>query len=331
MERYIITGISGFVARHFIEFLEKNEIYSSILGIDSRYPQIDHKDYKFVKCRFERVDLLCRESVENIFSQFQPDYVLHLASYSSVAFSWRDPILSFQNNTNIFLNLIEAIRKLNIETRILSVGSSEEYGNVDANDIPLRETHELKPVSPYAVARCSQELLSRVYVSGYGMDIIITRSFNHVGPWQMETFAIPSFAKQLIGIKKRGLSKGELVVGDLSIIRDFLDVRDVVSAYYILLHKGKKGEIYNVCSGRGISLKEIIDLMAKSLNIDIITKVNEELIRPDDNRIIIGSNDKIRKELCWEAKYFLKQSLVDILCFWESQSGLYNGRPHDKE
>ncbi|MGD1152445.1 MAG: GDP-mannose 4,6-dehydratase [Syntrophales bacterium] len=119
--------------------------------------------------------------------------------------------------------------------------------------------------------------------------------------------------------KKRGLSKGELVVGDLSIIRDFLDVRDVVSAYYLLLHEGKKGEIYNVCSGRGISLKEIIDLMAKSLNIDIITKVNEELIRPDDNRIIIGSNEKIKKELAWEAKYDLHRSFDDMLEYWNNR------------
>lgn len=202
MEKYLITGISGFVARHFIEFLEKGEIHSSILGIDFKYPEIDQKDYKFVKWKFERVDLLCKDKIENLLSQFQPDYVLHLASYSSVAFSWKEPILSFQNNTNIFLNLLEAIRKLNIETRILSVGSSEEYGNVDVNDVPLKETRELKPVSPYAVARCAQELLSKVYVSGYGTDIVITRSFNHLGPWQRETFAIPSFAKQLIGIKK---------------------------------------------------------------------------------------------------------------------------------
>jgi GDP-4-dehydro-6-deoxy-D-mannose reductase len=327
MEKYLITGISGFVARHFIEFLEKNEIHSSILGIDLNYPQIDQRDYKFVKWSFESIDFLCREKGENIFSQFQPDYVLHLASYSSVAFSWREPIISFQNNTNIFLNLIDSIRKLNIEARVLSVGSSEQYGNVDANDIPLKETHELKPVSPYAVARCAQELLSKIYVSGYGMDIIMTRSFNHVGPWQRETFAIPSFAKQLIGIKKGGLSKGELIVGDLSIIRDFLDVRDVVSAYYQLLHEGRKGEIYNVCSGKGVSLKEIIDLMAKSLNIDIITNVNEELIRPDDNRIIIGSNEKIKKELSWEVKYLLEQSLKDTLDYWNSQSVLNNRCP----
>ena len=150
-------------------------------------------------------------------------------------YSWQHPEDSFTNNCNIFLNLIDAIRKSSPNCRILSVGSSEEYGNVAHADLPIRENQPLNPLSPYAVARVSQEQLSRVYVDAFGMQIIMTRSFNHIGPRQDERFVIPSFVKQILGIKHSGLSKGEIETGDVSIIRDFVDVRDVVDAYYKLL------------------------------------------------------------------------------------------------
>jgi len=256
--------------------------------------------------------------VENLISEFQPDYILHLASYSSVAFSWKEPLISFKNNTNIFLNILEAVKKLNVCTRILSVGSSEEYGNFDKIDLPLNEEQSLKPTSPYAVARVSQELLSQIYASGYGLEIVMTRSFNHIGPFQKEIFVIPSFIKQLVQIKKNG-DKGELITGDLEIIRDFTDVRDVVSAYYLLLTQGEKGNIYNVCSGIGFSLKQIIDKVCNMLDIDINIKLNPDLIRPNENRIVIGSNKKITANYGWEPQYSLDKSLNDIIRYWQSQ------------
>jgi GDP-4-dehydro-6-deoxy-D-mannose reductase len=227
-------------------------------------------------------------------------------------------VQSFQNNTNIFLNLIDAVRKLNIDTRILSVGSSEEYGDVNDNDLPLREDHILNPVSPYAVARISQEYLSRIYTDGYGMDIILTRSFNHIGPMQSSVFVVSSLAKQLVELKKSGKEIGNIVTGDVSIVRDFTDARDVVRAYYLLLKEGKKGEVYNVCSGRGVSLRYLIDMIAKLMNIEVNIKVDNRLIRPADNKKIIGSNAKIKRELGWETTISLEQSLKDIINYWES-------------
>ncbi len=256
--------------------------------------------------------------MENIIFQFQPDYILHLASYSSVAFSWTHPVLSFQNNTNIFLNLLDAVRKLNLSTRILSIGSSEEYGNVCEEDLPLKEDHPLKPISPYAVARVSQEMLSKIYADGYGLNVIMTRSFNHIGTYQKDIFVVPSFIKQLVQIKNNGGKCSELVAGDISIVRDFIDVRDVVSAYYQLLNKGEKGEIYNVCSGQGRSLKEVISDITDILNIDISITIKNNLIRPSDNKIIIGSNEKIVKKTGWNIKYSLDQSLKDIISYWQN-------------
>ncbi|MEN6509927.1 MAG: GDP-mannose 4,6-dehydratase [Smithella sp.] len=319
MKKFLITGFSGFVSRYFIEYLEDNEIRAFVKGIDVHYPDINPDTFKHVKYDFERIDLLDKGKVENIIFEFQPDYVLHLASFSSVAFSWKEPNISFQNNTNIFLNLLETIRKLNIASRILSVGSSEEYGNVEQKDLPLTEDHPLKPVSPYAVARVSQELLSNIYVRGYGLDIVMTRSFNHIGPFQKDVFVLPSFVKQIVEMKYNGSKSNQLMTGDVTIIRDFTDVRDVASAYYMLLTTGKKGEVYNVCNGTGWSLKEIIEKISAILEIDVQVVSNASLFRPDDNRAIIGSNEKLRNSVNWAPKYSLEDTLNEMIAYWQKQ------------
>jgi len=317
MKKYLITGYSGFVGRHFLDYLDRNSVHASIKGLDIRKPEFSRDSYRNIRLDCETIDLLDQDRVERIIFDFQPDYILHLASYSSVAFSWKEPILSFRNNMNIYLNLLESVRKLNLPMRILSIGSSEEYGNADETRLPLTEAHIPMPVSPYAVARVSQEMISRVYVNGYGLDIIMTRSFNHIGPFQRDVFVISSFARQLVEIKENGNSSGKLVTGDTSIVRDFTDVRDVVAAYDLLLKTGRTGEIYNVCSGRGTALREIIDIMAGILDLRIHTQVNEKLVRPSDNRIIIGSNEKIKREVGWHNAIPLEQSLKDIIDYWQ--------------
>ncbi len=317
-DKFLITGFSGFVSKHFLDYLENNKIPVQVMGIDINAPSFNIKNFKYVNCDFQKIDLLNKTEIEKIVRQFPPDYVLHLASYSSVAFSWKNPVESFTNNTNIYLNLIETIRSLSLNCRILSIGSSEEYGNVNVADLPLSEEHVLKPLSPYAVARVSQEMLSKVYADSYEMDIIMTRSFNHIGTHQKDVFVIPSFAKQLIEFKKTNSAIKELTTGDTSIIRDFVDVRSVVEAYYLLFKRGKKGQVYNVCSGKGTSLNEVIQIMASILNIHITQKVDPDLVRPNDNKIIIGSNEKIKKDTGWNNTINLEQSLTDILKLYQS-------------
>jgi GDP-4-dehydro-6-deoxy-D-mannose reductase len=319
MKKYIITGFSGFVSRHFIEHLEKSNPGAEILGIDMESPTFSADDFTNIDFTFEKVNLLDDERVENIIYRFQPDYILHLASFSSVGFSWKEPILSFRNNTNIFLNLLEAVRKLGLRCRILSVGSSEEYGNVREDLLPLKEEYELHPVSPYGVARSSQEQLSRVYAQGYNLDIVMTRSFNHVGPRQKDIFVIPSFAHQIALMKEEGGTEGLLRTGDVSVVRDFLDVRDVVRAYSSLFEKGKSGEVYNICSGKGHSLKEIIDMMAGIVGVNVKIEVDQTLLRPSDNRIVFGDNEKLKITTGWEQQFSLEQSLTDIIEYWKGR------------
>ncbi len=318
MEKYLITGSSGFVAMHFVNYLERNKIRSQILGVDIEEQAIDTQDFKFVEYMSIKVDMLDLKKINSILSTFKPDYVLHLASFSSVSYSWKDPVLSFKNNTNIFLNLVETIRRLGIKCRIISIGSSEEYGIVNKNDVPIKESNNLSPNNPYAVARVSQEMLSMLYADGYDLDIICTRSFNHIGPYQKEIFAVASFAKQLVEIKRRNSFNEKLSVGDISIIRDFVDVRDVVRAYDMLFRNGKKGEIYNISTGKGYSLKNVIDKMCEILDISLEIEKKNNFIRPVDSKIIIGSNEKIKKEIGWTPNYNLEDSLENVIRYWES-------------
>jgi GDP-4-dehydro-6-deoxy-D-mannose reductase len=186
---------------------------------------------------------------------------------------------------------------------------------VDFNDLPLKEDSKLNPISPCAVARVSQELISTIYTNGYGVDIVKTRSFNHIGPGQSSNFVISSFARQIVE-RKLGLVEGPIKVGNLEVIRDFIDVRDVVSAYWNVLWKGKAGEVYNVCSGTGFSINQILDKMIKISGVNCSVEVQNDLIRPIDNPIIIGDNSKIFRDCNWKPNYLIEDSLVDIMNYW---------------
>ena len=315
--RLLITGFTGFVSQHFLELLNKEEPGSVVLGIDKNSPDFNFSAYSDLTISFKNIDLLDRSATDKVLGSFLPEYILHLASVSSVAQSWHTPLDSFVNNTNIFLNLVEQIRISKSKCRILSVGSSEEFGEVTEKELPLTEEHPLKPVSPYAVARVSQELLSKIYADGFSLDIVMTRSFNHIGPGQRDVFVISSFAKQLVQLAKNKSTNKVITTGNLFIIRDFVDVRDVVKAYFLLLKNGRKGEVYNICSGKGIVLKDIILKMSELLGIKVETIVNQELIRPNENKKVIGSRQKIKDELGWQPEIDIEKSLSDIIKYWQ--------------
>lgn len=314
MKKYIITGFSGFVAGHFLDFLYNEKVECEILGLDCSSPKIDLSKYSDrFSIKFSIIDLMDKEALKSELEAFNPNYVLHLAAFSSVAYSWKHPTESFMNNSNIFLNLIDAVREVNPKCRILSVGSSEEYGNVSKSELPLKESQRVNPVSPYAVARVSQELMSKVYVKAYDMNVVMTRSFNHIGPRQDDRFVIPSFIKRIIDINKSGQMEGEIETGDTTIIRDFVDVRDVVRAYFLLLEKGTPGEIYNICSGNAYKLSEIIDYIAEQVGVKVTTRVNSDFVRPDDNKEIVGSAYKLESELGWMPSIDIKDTLNNMI------------------
>lgn len=315
MKRILITGFSGFVSRHFLNYLVENNLSYEVLGVDVNPPKFAMEDYApTLAMSFEQVNLLDKEAVEDMIATFRPDYILHLASFSSVAYSWQHPADCFMNNTSIFLNVTEALRKHDLcDCRLLSVGSSEEYGDVKKEELPLQEDMPLVPVNPYAVARVSQEMMAKVLADSFGMQIMLTRSFNHMGPFQDERFVIPSFVRRILDIAESGAKSGEIETGDTSIVRDFVDVRDVVRAYYRLLLDGKAGEVYNICGEKGVSLAEVVDQIADIVGVSVTTRVNPDFVRPGDNQVVIGSAEKIRQDIGWTAEIPLRQTLMDMI------------------
>lgn len=322
MKKILITGVSGFVGQHLLTFLSTKPGLS-VQGID--VDTLDSlADYPG-SYEYSSINMLDKESLFELIRKFDPDAIIHLASSSSVAYSWKNPNDCFKNNTNIFLNLIEAVRLHKKNCKILSIGSSEEYGKVDVSSLPLTEEVNVNPSSPYGVSRVSQEMLSKVYVTGYGLDIVMTRSFNHTGPGQDNRFFIPDFASQLMKIKKNATQNGPdtdpvINVGDLTVVRDFTDVRDVVKAYWLLLKHGRKGEIYNVCSGTGYSLSQLAKMMNELSAANVRIQQDSDRIRPAENPVIIGSNEKLSSETGWKPMITIETSLEDVLNYWHGKS-----------
>lgn len=307
MSRYLITGVQGFVGRYLVEYLQVREVDAKIAGIDIA----KESD---MKIEYHSLDLSDKGQTAQIIQSFKPDYIVHLASISSVGQSWQDPAQCFKNNTNIMLNILEAVRQQNLKTRILSIGSSEEYGDYEVEQMPLSEDYKLEPQNPYAVAKLSQEMLGKVYTA-LGVDVVMTRSFNHIGPRQSDRFVVPSFIKQLVAISEG--KQTQMQVGNIDVSRDFTDVRDVVAAYYTILHKGKSGEVYNVCSGHAHKLSEIITTAENILGIKANIEVDRNRLRPNDTMLIFGNNQKIKEELGWQPQYSFEQTIKDTITYWQ--------------
>jgi GDP-4-dehydro-6-deoxy-D-mannose reductase len=318
MKSILITGISGFVGGYYSRYLANTKKNVTIHGISRSKPSwdfIDNRDELLNAIHFHQCDLLDASRLNTILKEIQPDYILHLASFSSVAESWKKPQISFLNNTNAFLNIVEGVRNQNFNCKIISVGSSEEYGIVKDTDLPIPEIHPLSPVNPYAVARVSEEYLAQIYSKGYQFNICTTRSFNHIGPGQKENFVISSIAKQFANISVNNLNP-VITIGDGSIIRDFTDVRDVIVAYDSIFEKGLPGETYNVCSGKGYSIFEIVSFLSELSDISVTIECQKDLLRPVDNPVLIGDNSKILSRTRWKPKITLRTSLNDIFDYW---------------
>jgi len=318
MKTILITGISGFVGGHFTQYLLNERPYYVIHGLSRSKPSLDfiqHPDQTIGSCTFHQCDLLDSSKVDAIIGEIQPDYILHLASFSSVAQSWKEPLASFLNNTNAFLTVVEAVRVQGLKTRILSVGSSEEYGIVKGNDLPLTEKNRLAPANPYAVARVSEEYLAQIYTNGYHLDICCTRSFNHIGPGQSDQFVVSSIARQFAEIAIHH-KKPVIKIGVGSIIRDFIDIDDVITAYMAILEQGVTGEVYNVCSGRGNSIYDIVRFFSELTHIPVAVEQNNDLLRPIDNPVLIGSYDKLKNDTGWSPECSIGESLEKIYNYW---------------
>lgn len=307
MKKVLIIGANGFVGRHLATELRRNE-YECIGADIKKNEENNYFDDFFY------INILEEKCIYDLLKKVRPEYIINLAAVSSVKYSWDMPALTFDVNVKGSINILEAVRKLDLNARILFIGSSEEYGKIDYS-IPVNEEMELMSINPYGISKISQEKIVRMYSTAYDLDTILVRSFNHIGRGQGKGFVVPDLASQLIEIE-RGISDSKLFVGNLSAERDFTDVRDVVYAYRLLLEKGKSGEVYNIGSGEAISIQKILDMMIEILNIEVSIIKDKEKFRAIDTPRIVCDNTKIRKDTQWRPKYELKESLASIIDYW---------------
>ncbi|MBT3363055.1 MAG: GDP-mannose 4,6-dehydratase [Chloroflexi bacterium] len=314
--RVLITGITGFVGSHLAEYvLAKNaEVWGSIRW-RSATNNIDHikDELRLVEC-----DMRDLSSVNHLIAEAKPDYIFHLAAQSFVPTSWHAPHETLTTNIIGQLNLQEAIRSTKIEPMMQIAGSSEEYGMVYPDETPIKETNPLRPLSPYGVSKVAQDLLAYQYVQSFGLKIVRTRAFNHTGPRRGDVFVVSDFARQ-IALIESGKKAPLMEVGNLDAIRDFSDVRDVVSAYWLSLEKGEPGEVYNICAGKGWTIKEMLDMLLAMSNKDIKVEQKADRYRPSDVPILLGDNTKFREKTGWEPKIPFEQTLADILSYWRAR------------
>src|SRR5436309_4117229 len=317
MTRLLITGITGFVGSHLAEFaLARGVAVSGSCRWRSKTENIDH-----IRDRIELIDCDIRDlsSVQNLLDHSVPDYIVHLAAQSFVAASWQAPAETLSTNIIGQVNLLEALRARRAHARCLIIGSSEEYGLVEQDELPIRETNPLRPLSPYAVSKVTQDLMGYQYFKSYGLALIRTRAFNHDGPRRGDVFVTSNFAKQIAEIEAGG-REPTILVGNLKAVRDYTDVRDIVRGYWLLLERGEPGQVYNLCSGRGWATQEMLDfLLGESTNTTIRVREDPARLRPSDVPVLIGDCSRLTA-LGWKPRIPFEQTLRDLLGYWRERA-----------
>lgn len=312
MKRALIIGAAGFVGSYLIDHIQKHCVWSIVV---TKMPQETMACPGVDICD---LDILAPEAIERLLEEQRPDYIFHLAAQSSVAVSWKNPGLTVDVNVKGSLNVLDAVRKLDYKPRVLLIGSGEEYGHVRENEVPVREDNVLRPGNIYAATKACQNMVGAIYAQAYGMDVMMVRAFNHVGPNQSPIFVVADFCKQTAEIEA-GLKEPVIKVGNLSARRDFSDVRDVVRAYVELMEKGKAGETYNVGSGNAVEIRKILDMILSRSKKEIRVEVEPSRMRPVDVPVIEADISKLKACTGWEQKITLEETIQDTLEYWRQK------------
>lgn len=315
----LITGVSGFVGSHLAEHLLAQtdwEIAGTVFGPYENIDGICDRLHLFP------AELSQLSVVEFVLQQTHPDIVFHLAAMAVTGTSWRDPAATLQINLSMQVNVLQAVVNLGLSSRVIVVGSSEEYGAVAESDLPIGESTPFRPLNPYAVSKVGQDMLGLQYHLSHGLDVVRVRPFNHIGPRQRLGFVTSDFAAQVARIEA-GLQAPVMRVGNLEAERDFTDVRDVVRAYRLLAQHGKSGEVYNIGSGRAHAVREVLEELLGRASADIQVERDPERMRPSDIPRVVCDYRKLRECTGWEPAIPFTQSLADVLSHWR---GTVRGR-----
>ncbi|MCL4836586.1 MAG: GDP-mannose 4,6-dehydratase [Thermoanaerobaculia bacterium] len=316
--RVLITGITGFAGSHLADFLVAEHPEVEVFGTyrwRSRRENIEQLEGKVTLVETELRDYA---SVVAALRRSEPDAIFHLAAQSFVPTSWSAPSDTFVTNVVGQTNLFEAVRALGLDPRIQIACSSEEYGLVLPDEVPIRETNPLRPLSPYAVSKVSQDYLGYQYFQSYGIKAIRTRGFNHTGPRRGEVFVTSNFAKQVAEIEA-GLKAPVLAVGNLDAVRDFTDVRDMVRAYWLAVQRAKPGEVYNIATGHGITIRAMLDKLLALARVEVRVETDPARLRPSDVEVLIGDSSKFRGDTGWEPQIPFDRTLADLLDHWRER------------
>ena len=317
--RVLITGITGFAGSHLADYcLERGGVdVHGVVRWRSRTENIEHLEGKV---SLHECDLRDASSTRDVIEEIKPEYIFHLAAQSFVPTSWNAPAESLSTNIIGQLNIFEAVRKIDLDCRIQLACSSEEYGMVYENEVPIKETNPLRPLSPYAVSKVAQDFLAYQYFMSYGIRAIRTRGFNHTGPRRGEVFVTSNFAKQVATIEA-GKAAPVIKVGNLDAVRDFTDVRDMVRGYVLATEKGKPGEVYNLASGKAITIRAMLDKLIALAKVEVKVETDPARLRPSDVEVLIGDYSKFHADTGWEPKIPFDQTLEDLLNYWRQRIG----------
>ncbi len=314
--RAFVTGVAGFAGTHLAELLIKEgfDTYGTDLGERSLTKAAEIvKGAELVRC-----DVRDREKLSRVVSEVAPDVVFHLAAVASVVECERNPTATIETNVIGSCNLLDAVRNSAPNARTIMVSSSEVYGKVAPEQVPIAEDTPVKPANLYGVTKASVEMLSTLYAEKYGMDIVILRPFNHVGPRQSPAFVCSDFAAQIARIE-RGLAPPRIDVGDLAVERDFTDVKDMVRAYVLAARCARGGEIYNVCSGRGVRIEQIVNTLLEYAEVAIEVHRDTAKLRSSEIPVLVGTAEKFARATGWAAEIPFEVTLRATLDYWRAE------------
>ena len=316
--KILITGINGFVGQNLANFLLKLKRKIKVYGIDIQGKNSFNKRIIFLKC-----DILKAGCIDRVLKRVKPDTIYHLAAQASVVESFKNPKETFKTNIEGTLNILEAVRKFCPKTTIVIPGSSEEYGKIKLKvknqKLKISEKTPLYPLSPYAISKVCQELLGYQYFQKFGIKAILVRPFNITGPGQSDRAVCSRFAKEVAEIET-GRKKPVIKVGKLEIVRDFTDVRDVARAYWLATGKCKPGQVYNIASGKGCKIEDILKKLLSLSRKKIKIKKDTSLFRKNEPLVLVGNAADFRKITGWKPKInFLNQTLPELLSYWRNK------------
>ena len=317
MRRILVTGVTGFAGSHLVDYmLERGDC--EIFGIQRWRSRTENIEHFTDRITVLECDLRDATSTRDTIEKVRPQWIFHLAAQSFVPTSWIAPTESLTTNVLAQVNLFEAVRHIGLQCRIQLACSSEEYGMVYPDEVPIRETNPLRPLSPYAVSKVAQDMLGYQYWMSWKVDSVRTRGFNHEGPRRGPVFVASDFAKQIADIEK-GRRAPVLSVGNLEAVRDFTDVRDMVRAYWLALEKCAPGEVYNIATGKGWKIRDLLTHLLSLTKVKIEVKEDPARLRPSDVPILIGDSGKFAAATGWRPTIPFEQTLRDMLDHWRAR------------